>query len=1094
MRLLGEQDRPAAHRTSELRRSNIDRFDLRRSPTIVCIDAQGKTSPKQHTIVHAAHLIDSGRKYLPSGYCHEWEVTIMNAIQIFSIGFSPFLTSVLICFQAMAAEVAAPDFNKEVRPILSAHCLKCHGPDDKGRQAGLRLDVREAAIGVTDSGGRAIVPNNLAASELIRRISTANDSEVMPPLAANKPLSNEQKVILQRWIAAGAQYDQHWAFVPPKQAALPEIKRHDRPRNPIDHFVLSRLDSEGLVPSKPADRYTLVRRVYLDLIGLPPTPEEVDEFVNDASADAYEQLVDRLLKSPHYGERWARQWLDLARYGDTNGYERDNTRSIWPYRDWVIRALNSDMPFDRFTIEQIAGDMLPDATQDQQIATGFHRNTLLNEEGGADPLEHRFYAMVDRVNTTATVWLGLTLGCAQCHTHKYDPILQRDYYQFMAYMNNTEELEIKVSDSEIEARRTELNAKISKLEQGLAERFPLPSAKVNASDQPRDDRTEDVRRHEHLLRQFEKWRSESASHALSWHILRPIRVAANEPILTVLDDGSVLASGDQTKSDWYEIDFSLPLNGITCLRLEALPHEQLPKNGPGRTYYEGVYGDFLLNELTLSSENGTPVLIHRSVNGAAAIDGNIQSRWSSEGRIGQTSVALFQLAQPLKDVQMLRLRLTFENYYPADLGHFRVSATIASAPSEVSPYPAEIESLLCKPIESLSPPEYETLLKYYLSTTPELADVQREINELRSKMPALPTTLIFAERPSQYSRNTCVHNRGEYLQPTDPVKPAMLSAFHTLTAKKPSDRLGLARWLIGPGNPLVGRVTVNRQWAAFFGRGLVETLDDFGYQGQPPTHPELLDWLAVEFARRNWSMKEIHRLIVTSATYQQASQFTPELRIRDPENKLLARGPRHRLEAEQIRDAALRASGLLSFKIGGPSVFPIQPPGATEGPYAPVDWKVSKGEDRYRRGLYTFCKRTMPFAMADVFDAPNGSVCVAKRQISSSPLQSLVILNDPLFVEASQALGKRMANETGTIEQKCLQLFRRVLSRSPTADEQRLTQDFYHAQENRLNSRTIDASKISGGSTENSKHTLECAAWTIVARGLLNSYEAICKE
>jgi hypothetical protein len=1024
------------------------------------------------------------------------------------------ITALVAGLLALAAgPVRAADerdhFNSQVRPILARHCFKCHGPDDKARKAKLRLDVRAAALSTSRTGGRPIVPGKPDESELIRRISSQDETEVMPPPHTKNPLSEGQKQILRRWIAQGAEYTSHWAFVPPRQVPLPPVRLSEWPRNAIDHFILSRLEAEGLKPSPPADPYTLVRRLYLDLIGLPPTPEEAEAFVRERSPDAYEHLVDRLLASPHYGERWARCWLDLARYADTNGYEKDRPRSIWPYRDWVISALNTGMPFDRFTVEQIAGDLLPNATPGQRIATGFHRNTMLNEEGGIDPGEFRFYAMTDRVATTGTVWLGLTIGCAQCHTHKFDPVPHREYYQFMAFLDNADEPEAEVQLPEITRRRRELEQKIDALVADLPNRFPAEEKR--GAD---DTRSVEARCRDHLERKFNEWLQREAARTVRWTVLRPIEAKSNPPLLTVLDDDSVLASGDQTKSDTYRLRFRTDLRGITAIRLEALPDERLPKHGPGRVDYEGPPGDFYLSEFGVTAD-GRKVQFARASHSFAsgkqtaqfAIDGDPQTGWSINGGQGRPHSAVFNLAAPLADAHDLTITLLFERYYAAGLGRFRIAVTTDPRPPEAREMPAEVEELLLVPAAQRTAEQKERLLRQYVMAAPELAKERTAIDELRKQLPAYPTTLVLAERPPENSRPTFIHNRGEYLRPTERVSPEVLSVLPTLPAGAPRNRLGFARWLVSPGNPLVGRVTMNRQWAALFGRGIVRTTQDFGYQGEPPTHPELLDWLAVEFVRpsplplspgegrgvgvRGWSLKKMHRLMVLSATYRQSSRVAPDLAARDPENRLLARGPRVRLEAEQIRDAALRASGLFSPRVGGPSVFPPQPPGVTtEGAYGRLEWKVSAGPDRYRRGLYTFSKRTAPYAMFTTFDAPSGEVCVARREVSNTPLQALTLLNDPTFTEAVQALGRMLAGRKGPVEERVEYLFRRCLTRPPAGEERAMLVQFFEAQKHRFATKELDAAAVAGPGDGDVN---ERAAWTALARALFNLDESVIK-
>ncbi len=1048
----------------------------------------------------------------------------------------------ICCAAAAGAEPTAAkeatdhreDFNRDVRPILSAHCFKCHGPDAKARQAGLRLDQRAGATATLDSGATAVVPGKPDDSELVRRVFAADEGVRMPPAAVNKPLTPAQMQVLRRWIARGADYQPHWAFVPPTQPRLPKVKQADWPKNAIDYYVLARLEAAGLSPSPPADPYTLVRRLYLDLIGLPPTPEEVDQFLQEcgirtselgippkasveasagqasveASArraaqsdsafripnSALEKLVDRLLASPHYGERWARRWLDLARYADTNGYEKDRARSIWPYRDWVIAALNADLPFDRFTIEQIAGDMLPDdgdprKTLNRRIATGFHRNTMLNEEGGIDPLEFRYHAVVDRINTTATVWLGLTLGCAQCHTHKFDPIPHQDYYRLLAFLNNGDEPEIDVPQPDIARQRAQIEQQIAALESKLATRLPS----------------------ETLESQFSAWVASQSKQAARWTLLKPTAATSGIPTLTIQDDGSILASGDQSKRDVYEVTLDpAGLKGITAIRLEVLPDPRLPKHGPGRVSYEGPSGDFWLSEITLAPRllqaagvlatepsaakltSATQSHAAGKYTASAAIDGDPQTGWSINGGQGRAHSANFRLEKPLDPAAALQLRLLFEKYYAAGLGRFRVWATTDPRGGLSAELPIEIENLLATPEKDRTPPQRERLLKHFPSVAPELAAARAEIDKLRAAVPAYPTTLVMAERPGSERRATHVHHRGEFLQLREPVQPEVLSLFAPLPQGTPRDRLSFARWLVDPANPLVGRVTMNRQWAAFFGRGLVRTTEDFGYQGQPPTHPELLDWLAVELPRQGWSLKQMHRLIVLSATYQQLSHVTPDHLRKDPENRLLARMPRVRLEAELVRDAVLRMSGLLTTRLGGPSVFPPQPPGITsEGTYGPLAWQVSEGADRYRRGLYTFAKRTAPYAMFGTFDAPSGEACVARREVSNTPLQALTLLNDAVLTEAAQTLGAQLAADSRSTPERIAYLFRRCITRPPTDHERRLLMKFHEAQLARLHRKELDADRIAGPGAGDAVHR---AAWTLTARAVLNLDEVITKD
>eukprot|EP00456_Euglypha_rotunda_P066039 TRINITY_DN567_c1_g2_i1.p1 TRINITY_DN567_c1_g2~~TRINITY_DN567_c1_g2_i1.p1 ORF type:complete len:1217 (-),score=231.02 TRINITY_DN567_c1_g2_i1:15451-19101(-) len=1203
------------------------------------------------------------------------------------------LCLLILISSEMAQAADGPDYGRDVRPILSQFCFKCHGPDDTKREAGLRLDLREEAVKPASSGERPIVPTEPAASEVMRRIHSSDPDTQMPPASAKMVLTDAQKKTLQDWIAAGAEYRPHWSFVAPERRPLPTVMQKGWPRCGIDTFILSKLEAEHLVPSPEADRTTLIRRVSLDLIGLPPSLDEVDEFMKDEAPDAYEKIVDRLLASPHYGERWGRRWLDLARYADSNGYEKDRTRSIWPYRDWVIKALNANMPFDQFTVEQLAGDMLPAATQDQRIATGFHRNTMLNEEGGIDPLEFRFYAMTDRVATTSTVWLGLTLGCAQCHTHKYDPITHRDYYSFFALLNNADEPEIDVTRPDIQLQRQELDRKIAMLQADLPNRFPLPDefawsvarpisvkstggatmqvesdgsvlvsgtnpetdtyqielesdvadvvamrlealsdpklpnkgpgrtphgnfvlseflAEMTPSTEasgpqrirfirasadfsqdnfpvekavdgetmaggwaihgpgewnvnrtaifhleqpdaikgkqgrwtvhleqqfgkqhtigkfrisfarrnPADVGSESERRLAHRNRKFSQWLAAEKERVVEWTALQPVSAAAELPLLTIQNDRSILVSGDMSKRDVYDIKFAaIPKRTTgsnaqwTAMRIEALPDASLPKNGPGRVFYEGPFGDFFMSEVTLQA-NGKPVKLTSPsqdfANGgntaAMALDGNQQTGWSISGGQGKAHVAVFRFEQPVSRDAQLDLSMLFERYYAAGLGRFRVSVTDDSRPVEASSFPLQLESLLLslqRESSALLAPDAEALLlRQFCDVAPELAADRKAIDGLRGQMASFPTTLAFQERPANNPRRTHRYHRGEFLQPKEVVEPAMLSALPMLPKNESVDRLTLARWLVSTSNPLGARVTVNREWMALFGRGLVRTVDDFGSQGASPTHPALLDWLAVELGGSQksapsiplWDMKRLHRLIMTSATYRQSSRVTPELLAKDPQNEWLARGPRSRLEAEVVRDAALMASGLLSHKMLGPSVFPTQPSSVTiEGTYGGLSWNLSPGEDRYRRTLYTFSKRTAPFAMSLTFDAPSGEACVARREVTNTPLQALTLLNDTVFLEAAQSLGREFGERTGSVDERLTLLFRRCLTRPPVAEELSALNQFYDAQHAYLEANTVDVKALAGPGSDD---VLNRATWTLVARAILNLDEAITKN
>jgi hypothetical protein len=990
------------------------------------------------------------------------------------------------------------EFNRTIRPLLAAKCLACHGPDEEERKAELRLDVRESAV---DSG--AIVPNEPDESELLRRIFSADPDEQMPPPDSGEKLTDDQREQFRRWIHEGAKYEQHWAFVPPQRHAVPAVSNSSWVRNDIDRFVLARLEAEQLSPSEEADRYTLVRRLYLDLIGLPPTPEQADAFVNDADPMAYDNLVDQLLKSKRYGERWARLWLDLARYSDTNGYEKDRPRTMWPYRDWVIKALNDDMPFDQFTIEQLAGDMLPGATNDQRVATGFHRNTMLNEEGGIDPLEYRFYAMVDRVATTGTVWMGLTTGCAQCHTHKYDPITHTDYYGLMGLMNNADEPDLLIPDDATLQRREEIEAQIAELETHLPTQFP-----------PADgDEPIEARRERNFDKHFSEWVTEQRAATVEWSVLRPTEMKTNLPRLEVLEDGSILSSGDITKRDVYELTFDLTLldRPVTALRLEVLPDDRLPASGPGRCYYEGRKGDFFLSEVdakigdstieiaSASHSYGKISIGSGSADAKNVLDGDGSTGWSTSGREGQASQLVLNFAKLLEPTGTLTIELLFERHFAASLGRFRFSVTSDEA-AQASQAPVALEPLLRRESSSWNDEETAAVRAYFMSVTPLLADARKPIDDLRSRLPEAPAAMVMLERPADDPRATYRHHRGEYLSPRETVDPAIPAVFASLTAAPPTNRLEFARWLVSAGNPLAARVTVDRAWRAFFGAGLMRTSGDFGTQSDPPTHPELLDWLAIEFVEHGWSVKELHRLIVSSATYRQSSIVTKNLSARDSENRLLARGPRYRVDAEVVRDIMLAASGRLSQKMFGLSVYPPQPASVTELSYGNMKWNVSPGEDRYRRSLYTFSKRTAPFAAYTVFDGPTGENCVASRNRSNTPLQALTLLNDEMYLELARAIAEGGERQTSNVEhptskeERATEIFRRLLTRPPSDREIAVLLEFQATQQKRLEAGELDAKLILGVDDGDAAELAERAAWTMVARAVMNLDEVITKQ
>ncbi len=1014
-----------------------------------------------------------------------WHDELMHSLR--SLSHYSLLACVLATVMLPAQDLS---YSRDIRPILSKNCFKCHGPDAKRRKAKLRLDR----------------PSAVQREHMVEHITSADPKAIMPPPKSGKKLSPAEIKLLTRWVEQGSKYEQHWSFVPPRRPSLPPAE--NRELHPIDRFVHSTLQTAGMTPSDPADRLTLIRRVSLDLIGLPPTPGEADAFVADHSPDAYEKIVERLLASPRYGERWARRWLDLARYADTNGYEKDRERSIWPYRDWVIKALNADMPYDQFAIEQVAGDMLPNATSSQLIATGFHRNTMLNEEGGIDPLEYRYYAVNDRVQTTGTVFLGLTLSCAQCHTHKYDPITHSEYFGLLAFLNNSDEPTYRLPDAAKDAKAELRRESAIRKQKGLAALWPVDAKQS-------------------LGERFDGWLSETRASVVAWQALQANEATSNLPSISLEADGVVFCSGDTSKHDTYRLTYTAGTTPITALRLEALPDVRLPDGGPGMTYYEGTIGDFFLREFKLTAA-GKAVAIasatesysknrygNQAVSAALAADGDLQTGWSVHGRIGERHVAVFVLAEPLAAGTTFELEMHFGRHFGSSLGKFCLSATGDARGGKAMAFGPEIEGLLRRADDSLAAEDRDRLRETFLLGAPEVAAHAKKIEKLR-RLPAYTTTLVFDERAPGHMRPTHRHHRGEFLQPKELVLPGVPEVLHAWSEGRSKDRLGFARWLVSSDNPLVARVAVNRHWAAFFGTGLVRTLDDFGAQGEIPSHPELLDWLSTEFVEGGWSLKSLHRLIVTSATYKQSSLVSADARQRDPENRWLGRAPRFRLEAEILRDAALFSAGVLSSKMFGPPVRPPQPSGITEFAYGNPKWKASKGEGRRRRSLYTFAKRTTPYALFQTFDAPSGEACKARRDKSNTALQALSLINDPQLLEIAQAMGEtvdRYALEHGdNLNVTLVHAFRRVLTRHPSAEELVVLTAFVQRQQTRFAADSASAravagiaAKVESGEVEPGKAELRMedlsearivsrATWTSLCRALFGLDETITRN
>lgn len=1198
--------------------------------------------------------------------------------------------TILACFLALpfanSRAEDAPAFGEYVAPILQKYCYECHGPE--ARKGGLRLsNEADARLG----GDSHVSP--LAAAEdgtypLLQRILSEEEDVRMPPKGDR--VSQEDAAVLRTWLEAGAPFGGEspaaaksakadiWSFKAPVQPAPPAMDTATWGRNAIDAFVLQTMKTKGLSPSPEADRNTLIRRLSLDLRGLPPTPEEVERFVADKRPNAYEALVEEFLRSPHFGERMAIDWLDVARYADTNGYEKDRPRSIWPYRDWVINAFNSDMPFDRFVVEQIAGDLLPSPTLDQRIATGFFRNEMLNEEGGIDVAEFRYKNVVDRTNTVATALLGLTMSCAQCHSHKYDPISQREYFQLFAFLNNTDDVTLEVPSSEVEKNRQEQLKKIADLKGALCGKFPLsdesdkyvpltsvtaeardggalaieadqtvrvanaardkntyivkaeigpgrveglrlsvlpgekgpgradngnfvlseltawqfdpvapdtrtslvfaraeadfaqPSYAIEAAidgklesgwavgGDPRGvsqaqiarfyfpapleltaplqievhltqehgqlhtlgdfrveaihndpavaNQSDEERRAAFFAKKYTEWANGVKSKARPWANVTPIEMTTQKfTTLKRLEDNSILAKGDLPNNDVYDLALRTDEAHVTALRLEVLPHESLPGGGPGR----GVIlseGDFLLTEVKVSAapwnapEAKVPLSIARATEShadgdktaAKTLDGRADTGWSIKGGEGKAHTAVFAFDKPAGFPGGTIFYVTLEQKYihQHTIGRFRIMTTGGPEP-ESAGVPAEIEALMLE--DQLADSDQARLHQYFLEHTPLLAEAQAEIAKLEKSLPKNPTTLALEEREEVRVAN--IHHRGEFLQPKAAVLPDVPEVLPPLPQFAPRNRLTLARWIMSEENPLTARVTMNRMWQQFFGRGLVRTTEDFGVQGEAPSHPELLDWLAVEFMRRQWAIKDMARLMVTSATYRQSAKVTPEQQQIDPQNIYLARSPRFRVDAEFVRDIALAASGSLNKSVGGPSVFPPLPEGLLDMVYGGTSWKADEGEARLRRGMYTYWKRMLTYPTAAVFDAPARDMTCVRRLRTNTPMQALTLLNDEVFMEAARSMARSLISEIpADPEARLRMLFLRCVAREPDAMEAQALLAYLDGQRSILRQQPAESVQAllnnSGGGGEAG---IEEAAWTLLCRAVLNLDETITR-
>ncbi|MEP7339499.1 MAG: PSD1 and planctomycete cytochrome C domain-containing protein [Acidobacteriota bacterium] len=1016
---------------------------------------------------------------------------------------------------AAKANQAKIDFNRDIEPIFAANCYQCHGAKKASSQ--LRLDAKVAAMKGGLSGA-VIVPGNSKDSRLMHRILGLNDEARMP--MGGQPLKTEQIELIRRWIDEGAAWpDQsqisnlkaeiprHWAFVAPIRAALPEVKNPAWARTPIDRFILAEIEKNGLAPSPEASKETLIRRLSLDLTGLPPALKEIDEFLADTSPRGYEKLVDRLLASRHYGERWGRWWLDVARYADTNGFEKDLPRSIWPYRDWVIKAFNEDKPFDQFTIEQLAGDLLPNSTLDQRVATGFLRNSMLNQEGGIDPEQFRVEELIDRVDAVGKAFLGLTVNCAQCHNHKFDPIAQKEYFQFYAFLNGDDEPAIEVPDEKVTKKRAEIRAKIAGIEDGLIARTP------------------------DLNKQMAEWERRFQQPRIEWTPLEDAEIFAAFGVkFERLEDGSFIAKGENTTGNNYRVKARTNVQNIAGFKVEFLTDPHLPRQGPGRAPDGSFYVTEFVVEAAPASKpteigqvaltNATADFERPGLPVKNVIDGDPKTHWSSDAgnvRRNQDRQMVFATAQPtgfdggtifqFQLAQKFDEQIRVGNLIP-NIGKFRILMTTTANP-KADLLPAAVRQLLAIPAAKRTKEQQRGIFSFYRlqagqnddgkPTTPpnEFAEANKQIDELMKDWPYGATTLALAARA--LPRETRIFKRGDWKRPGDAVTPGTPAVLHPFAANAPRNRLGLAEWIVDKNNPLTARVIVNRIWQQYFGTGLVATPEDFGARCERPSHPELLDWLASEFIESGWSIKHIHRLIVNSATYGQSSAISSKLEQADPTNRWLARAPRLRVEAETVRDIAMAASGLLSRKIGGPPVYPPIPDGVLSlGQGAQMPWPTATGEDRYRRAMYTFWKRSVPYPSMAIFDQPNGDFACTRRIRSNTPLQALTTLNDQMFMEAAQGLALRTFREGGNSDdEKMAYAFRLCTGRKPDEFEMKRLLVLLADQQTYFNGRTASAVYVSSPDANKLPEDVDLhklAPWTMVARVLLNLDETITKE
>jgi hypothetical protein len=1133
--------------------------------------------------------------------------------------------AMLFCFlvACTSANAGKIDFNRDIRSILSNRCLTCHGPDPAERKGGLRLDTQAGSR--ADLGGyAAVTPGDPDASALLERVITSDEDDRMPPSDIGPRLTPDEVALLKQWVSEGGEYAQHWAYVPPSRPALPPVKKTEWVRNPIDRFVLSRLENEGAEPSEEADRWALARRAAIDLTGLPPSFESVQAYLSDESDFAFERYVDGLLTEDSFGERWARVWLDLARYADSAGYADDPPRTIWGYRDYVIRALNDNMPFDQFTVEQLAGDLLPNPSENQLIATAFHRNTMTNSEGGTNDEQFRNEAIVDRVNTTMAVWMGTTIACAQCHNHKYDPITQEEYFKFFAFFNNTQD-----NDQRNEQPLFSLFSEAQK--QKSAEWKEEITASKYQIERPNDVVAAEQGRWEARLKVSPEWQA-----------LHPMDASAGTRILNVDSEGVVRASGEKPDKDRYQIQIPVDDESITAIRLETLPQkENFAVSQVTLTWEPSVVKPVSAQYVRIELPGKGKILslaevevISRGENlalkGAAsqsstasggdagrAIDGNTSGQYNQSNSTTHTattsnpwweldlgkSVAIdeirvwnrtdggdaigqrikgFQLKLLSEDRSLVDERIPEEIPVPnlviaisgaksleiasvsadfeqrrfavksvlqkkldpkkawavggqAEKPHeitlvlkesladasgklvvtigmesnrakhlidgVKISSTASPQIAEFAGTPKQIRDLISKDAKDRSAEQRSEMNTYFRTISPSLRPDRERLAMLEknvSDQKPLTTVPIFRELAADKRRETHIQVRGNYLNKEGKVDEGTPASLHPLPSGAPKDRLTLARWLVSDENPLTARVIANRHWEQLFGMGIVSTSEEFGSQGELPSHPELLDWMAVELMDSGWDLKHLLKLVVSSATYRQSSRLTEKDLEFDPDNHLYGRGPRFRLSAEMIRDQALAIGGLLSDKKYGPPARPAQPKMGLSAAFGSgIDWETSKGADRYRRGLYTNWRRSNPYPSMTTFDAPTREVCTVRRPRSNTPLQALVTLNDPVYVEAAQGLARRIVAQRGTTEFQIEWAFRTALVRAPSDPERDRLVSLYQATKTVFEGEPEQAKEMATiplGDPGDGTDYVQLAAWTVVGNVILNLDEIFLKR